>query len=138
MTNYEKYKDDLIKMTINGFSFVVKKDTNELCKCRDNDCLECIFNNMKCNDEKLEWLDEEYKKPTKKKEKEIDWQNLPQDTLLLVKNENDDTFIKEYYAGFKPETGRILTYRGGRTSKTTDYTFNHWDYAEIADKEGRQ
>lgn len=136
MTNYEKYKDDLIKMPISGFSFAVKKDTNELCKCVDIVCCsECIFDNIECSDKKLEWLDKEYKEPTKTKEKEIDWEKVPKDTLLLVRNENDDTITKEYYAGFRTRLGRIATYSGGRTSKTTNSIFNYWDEAKIVDKE---
>lgn len=70
MTNFEKYKDDLIK--IEG-SFAFDKEQQKIVGCRDSadrieeciDCEDCLFNNTQyCfESDKIKWLYEEYEKP---------------------------------------------------------------------------
>lgn len=68
MTNFEKYKDDLIK--IEG-DFAFDKNTKEIVGCntldgveRRIDCVDCIFNNENCfESDKIKWLYEEYEEP---------------------------------------------------------------------------
>ena len=68
MTNFEKYKDDLIK--IEG-SFAIDKNTKEIVGCntlngveRRIECEDCIFNDGNCfESDKIKWLYEEYKPP---------------------------------------------------------------------------
>ena len=69
MTNFEKYKDDLIK--IEG-DFAFDKNTKEVVGCntldgveRRIDCVDCIFNNENCfESDKIKWLYSEYEEPT--------------------------------------------------------------------------
>ena len=68
MTNFEKYKDDLMK--IEG-TFAVDKNTREIVGCdtldgveRRIDCENCIFNEGNCFErDKIKWLYSEYKEP---------------------------------------------------------------------------
>ena len=68
MTNFEKYKDDLMK--IEG-SFAFDKEQQKIVGCRDSadgideciDCEDCLFNNTQyCfESDKIKWLYSEYK-----------------------------------------------------------------------------
>lgn len=61
MTNFEKYKDDLMK--IEG-DFAVDRNTRKIVECSTLDCVDCIFNEKSCFDTgKIKWLCEEYKPP---------------------------------------------------------------------------
>ena len=69
MTNFEKYKDDLMK--IEG-TFAFDKNTREVvgCDCDTTDglrcieCKDCLFNSGQCfESDKIKWLHEEYKEP---------------------------------------------------------------------------
>ena len=68
MTNFEKYKDDLVK--IEG-DFAFDKNTKEVVGCntldgveRRIDCVDCIFNNENCfESDKIKWLYSEYEEP---------------------------------------------------------------------------
>lgn len=68
MTNFEKYKDDLIK--IEG-DFAFDKNTKEIVGCNTLDgverrieCEECIFNKGTCYEsDKIKWLFSEYEEP---------------------------------------------------------------------------
>ena len=62
MTNFEKYKDDL--MEIEG-EFAFNKNTREVVRC-DNciECEDCLFISRNCAEiDKIKWLCEEYKEP---------------------------------------------------------------------------
>lgn len=62
MTNFEKYKDDLIK--IEG-EFAVDKNTRKIAECNCNiECVDCLFNSGNCSEsDKMKWLYSEYKEP---------------------------------------------------------------------------
>jgi len=64
MTNFEKYKDDLMK--IEGI-FAFDKNTRKVAECDTTDgiaCEDCLFNSMDCYEgNKIRWLCEEYKEP---------------------------------------------------------------------------
>ena len=62
MTNFEKYKDDLIE--IEG-EFAFDKHTREILSCSSCiNCDDCIFNERNCTgSEKIKWLCKEYEEP---------------------------------------------------------------------------
>jgi hypothetical protein len=64
MTNFEKYKDELMK--IKG-SFAVDKNTKKIVECDFTDsieCEDCIFNSTCCfESDKIKWLYKEYEPP---------------------------------------------------------------------------
>lgn len=79
MTNFEKYKDELIK--IEG-DFAFDKNTREVVGCntlngveRRIECEDCLFNSGNCfESDKIKWLYSEYKEPV-----------LSDDELELIK-----------------------------------------------------
>lgn len=68
MTNFEKYKDKLIKIV---GDFAIDKNTREIVGCntlngveRRIDCEDCIFNKENCfESDKIKWLYSEYEEP---------------------------------------------------------------------------
>ena len=69
MTNFEKYKDDL--MEIDG-EFAFDKNTREIIGCdtadgvkRRIECEDCLFNDTQCcfESDKIKWLYSEYEEP---------------------------------------------------------------------------
>jgi len=68
MTNFEKYKNDLMK--IEG-SFAFDKNTEKIAGCDTTDgvkscidCKDCLFDKGNCfESDKIKWLYEEYKEP---------------------------------------------------------------------------
>ena len=62
MTNFEKYKDDL--MEIEG-EFAFNKNTREILSCSSCiNCDDCIFNERGCfESDRIKWLCEEYEEP---------------------------------------------------------------------------
>ncbi len=62
MLNAEKYKDDILKYYNNIGVFAVDSD-NEIAKCDDMVCRECLFSGDTCREKMLEWLLSEYKEP---------------------------------------------------------------------------
>lgn len=61
MTNFEKYKDDLMKIEGN---FAFNKVKRRVIECgTDIDCEDCIFNGNCFEDVKIKWLYKEYKEP---------------------------------------------------------------------------
>ena len=67
MTNFEKYKDDLMKIEGN---FAIDKAQRRVVGCSVNalgkriDCVDCIFNEGDCfESDKIKWLYSEYEKP---------------------------------------------------------------------------
>jgi hypothetical protein len=63
MTNFEKYKDNLMK--IEG-CFAFDKNTKKIIRCADSiSCEHCLFDTKNCCEKsKIKWLYEEYKEPT--------------------------------------------------------------------------
>jgi hypothetical protein len=62
MTNFEKYKDDLMK--IEG-CFAFNKNTKKITRCDDSIiCKDCLFEmEHPCENGKIKWLCEEYEEP---------------------------------------------------------------------------
>ena len=93
MTNYEKYKDDIIKTLLNN-------------------CENCQFNDECGSDTFRKWLDSEYVELEKE---EVDWSKGPIDTKVLVSSDGV-TWYKRYFAGIDTCTNECLAWLGGATS----------------------
>lgn len=78
------------------------------------------------------WLDEEYTEPPKP---EVDWHNVPVDTLVRVRDNKNDKWALRYFCGWKGN-GDYMTFPNGRTSKTAKYyTKEIWKYCELVEDE---
>lgn len=127
MTNYEKYKDEIIK---------ISKDS-------ENDCLDFVIPNVlepiavDCDDISCNtcdrlfsaWLLNEYKEP------EVDWSKVSVDTRVYVKEDPYDDWNRRYFA--KYEKGKIYAWYSGYTSWSAngEDDVTSWKYAKLAEEE---
>lgn len=80
------------------------------------------------------WLDEEYREPAKP---EVDWDNVPVDTLVRVRDYEYCEWNLRYFKGIdksNPEE-KYEAWSNGATSKTADDSSNHWKYCELVEEE---
>ena len=129
MKNYEKYRDLLVNPSFNNKicdNFIKPK----ILKPMGKECLETACNH--CHVLTMLWLMDEYKEP---EEPEIDWNKVPVDTKIYVKNEGCKTWFKRYFA--KYENGKIYAWDYGYTSWTVggENNFTSWDYSKLAEPE---
>ena len=123
MKNYEKYADK-----IRGY------DDKDFCKdfvkpyilgadnCNGIDCIRCsVLRAM--------WLLEEYKEP------EVDWSKVKVDTPVLVRDSENNEWLKKYFA--KYENGHVYVWNLGRTSWTAPHNkcVSAWQYAKLIEDE---
>ena len=132
MKNREKYKNelmDVIKTDGRMCGFVKKhgvaqmlgKDIESLCE------MDCIA----CSTALNLWLDEEYEEP------EVDWENVPVDTLVRVRNNKNNEWVLRYFKNFRINWfPQFATWADGKTSKTVDYfETEEWKYCELVEDE---
>lgn len=133
MKNIEKYKNELMNIIKEDgmvCEFVKKHDVyrmfvndlNSYCKMACATCSTAL--NL--------WLDEEYEEP------EIDWNNVPVDTLVRVRCFISDEWTLRYFKGIDEEDteSRFMAWNNGTTSKTAYGNYTHWKYCELVeDKE---
>lgn len=134
MKNREKYKNelmDVIKMDGRICGFVKKHGVFQMFG-KDLDSF-CEMTCVTCGTALQIWPDEEYKEP------EVDWSNVPVDTLVRVRDSKDEEGILQYFKGINGSHPlcKFLTWAGGATSKTSiggDYVA--WRYCELVEDEG--
>lgn len=125
MKNHEAYKDMIIKYRDEGGKlcinfiqpYILKSDhCNNLC-CEACQMLQTI------------WLMEEYEEP------EVDWSTVEVDTPILVRNAEDEPWLRRYFA--KYENGRVHAWSVGRTSWTANNVahMTSYAYAKLAKEE---
>lgn len=134
MKNREKYKNELIEVIKNDgkiCEFVKKhevfrmfgKDSKSYCK------MTCVT----CGTALNLWLDEEYEEP------EIDWSKVPVDTLVRVRNSEDDKWQLRYFHLYGEDAvalkynRKYKTFDHGATSKTCMYPYESWRYCELVE-----
>ena len=62
MTNFEKYREEILKITKNGAHFAVPKKAQVPIACTCLSCVDCLFNGC-CHPKKIRWLYEEAVEP---------------------------------------------------------------------------
>lgn len=127
MTNYEKNKELLDMYAVADVSWGVDRD-GKISECHGN-CGYCIFGlDEICTQKRLEWLQQEYKEP----EVEVDWNKVPIDTLILVKQGESHEWEERYFAGYM--WGKVCAFDNGNTSE--DFNgITPWKYAKLAEQE---
>ena len=102
-TNYEHYKDEIIKhCIINRQCDFIKKYILNSDVCNAYDC-------SYCKKKTLNWLEEPYKEPVV----EIDWSKVTVDTPVIVEEGFDNHWNRYFY---KFENDKIFTFDNGTTS----------------------
>ena len=135
MKNREKYKNELIKaiktdgrmcefVKNRGVSQMLGKDIESYCE------MDCVA----CGTALQLWLDEEYIKPPKP---EVDWDNVPVDTLVRVREREDQEWILRYFKGINEDSlrHRYEAWESGATSKTAKGKYLCWNYCELLEDE---
>lgn len=128
MLNKEKYKDELEQILVNGNVLALDKKSNKIISCCD--CSRCKFStDVGCTEKRREWLNSEYVEP------EVDWNKVPVDTPILVRDSEDEGWDKRYFAGFNGK--KVCAWSDGATSWSADgeNDYYEWEYAKIAEDE---
>lgn len=80
------------------------------------------------------WLDEEYREPAKP---EVDWSKIPIDTLVQVRDRDDEEWELKYFKGIDNEdpANRFIAWIDGATSKTAYGDYEKWTCCELVEVE---
>lgn len=130
MNNREKYKNELIE--------VIKKDgklcefvkKHEVFRMFGMDSISyCKMTCVTCGTALKLWLDEEYEEP------KVDWNKVPVDTLVRVRDDEEDVWALRYFCEWDGDTDmKYRTFPHGTTSKTTTYYYiENWKYCELVE-----
>ena len=133
MTNYEKYRDEIVKFDYTGNpgdDFCNKFIDPKVLKPMGKGCP-----GVKCDHCRMLmsiWLMDEYKEP---EEPEVDWSKVSVDTKIYVKDNIRREWIRRYFA--KYENGKIYAWDNGFTSWSAygGNSVTSWKYAKLAEEE---
>ena len=132
MKNREKYREEIIKaiksretcefMNDTVIPEFIGSKTDSKYMCEMGDCRACLIRF------KL-WLDEEYEEP------EVDWSNVPVDTLVRVRERENQEWILRYFKGINEDSlrHRYEAWESGATSKTAKGKYLCWNYCELVE-----
>lgn len=139
MKNREKYREEIIKaiksretcefMNDTVIPEFIGSKTDSKCICEMGDCRACLIRFTL-------WLDEEYMEPQKP---EVDWRNVPVDTLVRVRDNEDDEWLLRYFDSFEDESFSSMSghnyrvFADGATSVTGRDYVEQWKYCELAE-----
>lgn len=142
MKNREKYRDEILEAlaelfkaedNIRDCSFMKKHVIpNYDLKKRGKEGTCVGFTCIDCAKMFAFWLDEEYEEP------KVDWNNVPVDTLVRVRDREEQEWTLMYFKGISDydRVHRFMTWCDGATSKTAsggDYV--RWKYCELVEDE---
>lgn len=134
MKNREKFREEILKSArtpeerLNACEFI---RINVLPHFGAEDCdgVNCAW----CEFLVDMWMDAEYEEPPKP---EVDWDNVPVDTLVRVRNDEDSPWVLQYFKEFDEERNyKFLAWSNGRTSKTAGGRRTGWKYCELLEVE---
>lgn len=135
MKNREKYRDEILNSVFRGnveeyCEFAKKYVLPNLTDCTNEECDE-LSSCMLCRTIFAFWLDEEYEEP------EVDWDNVPVDTLVRVRDREEQEWTLMYFKGLNEEgyINRFQTWVDGATSKTAYGVYKNWMYCELVEDE---
>ena len=126
MTNREKHLDEILAVQHWG------NFNGEIRRC--GNCPECDFNDgsntFPCKNARLVWLQAEAVE-----EPEVDWNKVPVDTPVWVRDREDQDWKPRYFA--KYEDGLVHAWDGGTTSWSSDGGTTGWTQAKLAEEDKR-
>lgn len=136
MKNREKFRDEILKAIIGGNSCGFMKDRVAPEYLDSRESSDALCERIGCTDcMKLFafWLDGEYNKPP------TDWANVPVDTLVRVRDNEDSKWILRYFKGFSKESPAYPpgydyeVWFEGTTSVTANECTEQWKYCELVE-----
>lgn len=134
MKNREKFREEIIKaiksretcefMNDTVIPEFIGSKTDSKCICEMGDCRACLIRFTL-------WLDEEYE------EHEVDWSKVPVDTLVRVRERENQKWILRYFKGINEDSlrHRYEVWESGATSKTASGKYLCWKYCELVEDE---
>lgn len=137
MKNREKFREEILNSVFSGnveeyCEFVKKNVLPNLTDCTNGEC-DGVSSCTLCRTIFAFWVDEEYTEPPKPK---VDWNNVPVDTLVRVRNDEDSPWVLQYFKEFDEERNyKFLAWSNGRTSKTAGGMRTGWQYCELVEVE---
>ncbi len=142
MKNREKYRDEILNSVFEGnveayCEFAKKNVLPNLTDCTKGECDE-VSSCTLCRTMFSFWLDEEYEEPPKP---EVDWNKVPVDTLVRVRDNESGKWILRYFKGFSrtyssyPPGYDYEVWGGGTTSVTAEECTERWRYCELVEDE---
>ena len=130
MKNREKFREQILEWAVAPWK--------DLCDFKKKEVL-THFGKEGCDDIQCSWcsvllelwLDEEYK------ESEVDWSKVPVDTLVRVRDGEDEEWILRYFKGINEDSLRPIyeAWESGATSKTAYCDYELWKYCELVEDE---
>lgn len=144
MKNREKYRDEIMEAIKRR-----RADNDNMCRfLRDNviprfaseaDVEREVCGNLECYtcaNLFAFWLDEEYEEPPKP---EVDWDSVPVDTLVRVREYEDKEWRLRYFKGIdNRHTDRFLVWWCGATSVTAEGHYTNWKYCELVEDDNHE
>lgn len=128
MLNIEYYKDELKEIIIRNIG--IDSITGKPKMCNELFCLDCVFKDQDCcSPKKVEqWLQSEHVE-------QVDWSKVEVDTPILVRESEQNPWLKRYFAKFK--NGKVYAWDGGKTSWSIEDKIGMlcWKYAKLAESE---
>lgn len=127
MLNKEKYTKELEEILVIGEAFALDEKRNEICTCHNISCSICkFFVGEGCGANREKWLNSEY-------EPKVDWSQVPIDTPILVRDHENNSWVKRHFAGVN--NGKVCAWNNGVTSWSVDDEddFCKWNYAKLAE-----
>ena len=138
MKNREKFRDEILNSVFRGngeayCEFAKKNVLPNLTDCTNGECDELQACGL-CRDIFAFWLEEEYIEPPKPK---VDWSKVPVDTLVRVRDAEDEEWLVRYFKGINDKhlRRRYEAWESGATSKTANGEYLDWMYCELVEDE---
>ena len=138
MKNREKFRDKIVK---NARRAIDEEERISACEFINRIVLPTFGDGVSCFTINCAWckfllgiwLDEEYIEPPKP---EVDWSNVPVDTLVRVRDYEDKEWRLRYFKGIdNRHTDRFLVWGCGATSVTAEGHYTYWKYCELVEDE---
>lgn len=96
-------------------------------RCIDTTCYICEYN-CSCNEEFKKWANSEYVEPP------VDWSKVTVDTPVLVRDDENDKWLKRYFATYKNNCVYVWTYGATSWSTNNEKDMWNWKYAKLAEE----
>ena len=138
MKNREKFRKEILNFINKSggndapyCDFARKNVIPNLTNCTNGGCAE--FTCSCCRAVFAFWLGEEYEEPPKP---EVDWDKVPVDTLVRVRDSEDEEWTLQYFRCISDITShKYVAWADGTTSKTAHGAIKRWKFCELVEDE---
>lgn len=145
MLNIEKFKNELVRLGVINVDRLEFYQNGNLTDCNYTHCSNCKkvlmeqaniteeeFLKESCEENILRWLFSEYEEP------EVDWSKVKVDTPILVRESEQNPWLKRHFAKFKG--GKVYAWDSGKTSWSIEGKIGMlcWKYAKLAEREEQE